>query len=63
MRIQGWVSMEIDAVFSGGGIKGLALIGALEVLEKGDLRLNGWPAQASVPFLQGCWLQGIQAAK
>jgi len=34
MRIQGWVSMEIDAVFSGGGIKGLALIGALEVLEK-----------------------------
>ncbi|WP_200858927.1 patatin-like phospholipase family protein, partial [Heyndrickxia coagulans] len=26
--------MEIDAVFSGGGIKGLALIGALEVLEK-----------------------------
>ncbi|GER66153.1 hypothetical protein BpJC7_05140 [Weizmannia acidilactici] len=26
--------MEIDAVFSGGGVKGLALIGALEVLEK-----------------------------
>lgn len=55
--------MEIDAVFSGGGIKGLALIGALEVLEKRDLRLNGWPAQASAPFLQGCGLQAIQAAK
>ena len=39
--------MDIDGVFSGGGIKGFALIGAIEVLESKDFtfkRLAGTSA-------------------
>lgn len=33
--------MLIDGVFSGGGVKGLAFIGALQVLEKKVINLSG----------------------
>lgn len=38
--------MYIDGVFSGGGMKGLALIGPAMPLKKGDIALKDWQERA-----------------
>ena len=43
--------MYIDGVFSGGGIKGIALAGAYEVLEEKGFRFKRLREQAPAPLL------------
>ena len=41
--------MIIDGVFSGGGIKGYGLVGALQELKERDLYSIGQPGQVQAP--------------
>ena len=42
--------MLIDGVFSGGGLKGIALVGAYQVLEEKGYDLSEWQERVPEPF-------------
>lgn len=55
--------MQIDGVFSGGGIKGVALAGAYEALEERAFALKGSPEQAPARLLPHLSLRAIRAER
>ncbi|MHC5543894.1 patatin-like phospholipase family protein, partial [Singulisphaera rosea] len=53
--------MELDAVFSGGGVKGIALIGALSVFEEEGYRIVRHAGTSAGAIVGGLHAAGFSA--